>query len=225
MDLLQLARGPLLYFALTIFLFGIACRLYGIWRFGAKLALSAPRATDTASAGIRTVFSRMLPRKGFHPSATLATINPYIYHIGLAIVAFGYLPHIDFVKRLTGLSWPALPDWVMYVSAGATIVSLGIALLYRLTDPVLRLISGADDYITWIVTMLPLLTGMAVILEPSGAVHSRAGVAYPLPLALHLMSLELLLAWFPFGKLMHAFLVFAGRFQLGAFLARRGVRA
>ncbi len=225
MDLLQLARGPLLYFALTVFLFGIAWRLSGLWRFGAKPALSAPRATDTASAGIRTVFSRMLPRKGFHPSATLATINPYVYHIGLAIVAFGYLPHIDFVKRLTGLSWPALPDWVMYVSAGATIVSLGIALLYRLTDPVLRLISGADDYITWIVTMLPLLTGMAVILEPSGAVHSRAGVAYPLPLALHLMSLELLLAWFPFGKLMHAFLAVPGRFQLGAFLARRGVRA
>ncbi len=225
MDLLQLARGPLLYFALTVFFFGIAWRLYGIWRFGAKPALSAPRATDTASAGIRTVFSRMLPRKGFHPSATLATINPYVYHIGLAIVAFGYLPHIDFIKRLAGLSWPALPDWVMYVSAGATIVSLGIALLYRLTDPVLRLISGADDHITWIVTMLPLLTGMAVILEPSAAVHVRAGVAYPVPLALHLMSLELLLAWFPFGKLMHAFLVFAGRFQLGAFLARRGVRA
>ncbi len=223
MDLLQLARGPLLYFALTVFFFGIAWRLYGIWRFGAKPALSAPRAADTASAGIRTVFSRMLPRKGFHPSATLATINPYVYHIGLAIVAFGYLPHIDFVKRLTGLSWPALPDWVMYVSAGATIVSLGIALLYRLTDPVLRLISGADDYITWIVTMLPLLTGMAVILEPSAAVHSRAGVAYSVPLALHLMSLELLLAWFPFGKLMHAFLVVPGRFQLGAFLGRRGV--
>ncbi len=223
MDLLQLARGPLLYFALTVFLFGIAWRLSGLWRFGAKPALSAPRATDTASAGIRTVFSRMLPRKGFHPSATLATINPYVYHIGLAIVAFGYLPHIDFVKRLTGLSWPALPDWVMYVSAGATIVSLGIALLYRLTDPVLRLISGADDYITWIVTMLPLLTGMAVILEPSAAVHSRAGVGYSVPLALHLMSLELLLAWFPFGKLMHAFLVVPGRFQLGAFLARRGV--
>src|SRR6266545_7087984 len=139
MDLLQLARGPLLYFALTVFLFGIAWRLSGLWRFGAKPALSAPRATDTASAGIRTVFSRMLPRKGFHPSATLATINPYVYHIGLAIVAFGYLPHIDFIKRLAGLSWPALPDWVMYVSAGATIVSLGVALLYRLTDPVLRL--------------------------------------------------------------------------------------
>src|SRR5712691_8211306 len=136
MDLLQLARGPLLYFALTVFFFGIAWRLSGLWRFGTKRSLAAPRSTDTTSAGIRTVFSRMLPRKGFHPSATLVTINPYIYHVGLAIVAFGYLPHIDFVKRLTGAWWPALPDWLVYVAAGATIVSLVIALMFRLTDPV-----------------------------------------------------------------------------------------
>lgn len=101
----------------------------------------------------------MLPRAGFYPSSTLATVNPYVYHLGLAVVAFGYLPHIDFVKRLTGLSWPALPDWAMYVAAGASIVSLFIALLFRLTDEVLRLISTFDDYFTWIVVMLPLITG------------------------------------------------------------------
>ena len=47
---------------------------------------------------------------------------------------------------------------------------------------------------------------------------------YPGPLTLHLLSVELLLVWFPFGKLMHAVLVFPGRMQLGAMLARRGVR-
>ena len=177
------------------------------------------------SAAARTVLARMLPRRGFHPSATLATINPYIYHVGLAIVAFGYLPHIDFVKRLTGVWWPALPDWLVVLAAGATIVSLGIALLFRLTDPVLKLISRADDHITWIVTMLPLLTGMALILEPSSAVHARAAVVYPVPLAIHLLSVELLLVWFPFGKLMHAILFIPGRAQLGMLNARRGVRS
>jgi len=47
----------------------------------------------------------------------------------------------------------------------------------------------------------------------------------PVRLAVHLLSLELLLVWFPFGKLMHAFLVFPARAQLGRFFARRGVRA
>ncbi len=225
MDLLALARGPLLTLSLTIFFVGIAWRLVGILRFGAKPNLAAPRSGAIASAAARTVFTRMLPRRGFAPSSTLVTVNPYVFHVGLAIVAFGYLPHIDFVQRLTGAGWPALPDWFVFLAAGATIVSLAIALLFRLTDPVLKLISRGDDYITWIVTMLPLLTGMAVILAPSSAVHAREAVVYPVPLAIHLLSVELLLVWFPFGKLMHAILFIPGRAQLGSFNARRGVRS
>ena len=223
MDLLALARGPLLFVSLSIFCVGIAWRLYGMYRLGTKPSLAAPRSTAIVSAAARTVFARMLPRRGFHSSATLVTINPYVYHLGLAVVVFGYLPHIDFVNKLTGAGWPALPDWLVYLAAGATIVSLAIALLFRLTDPVLKLISRADDYVTWIVTMLPLLTGMAVILEPSSAVHARETTAYPATLAIHLLSVELLLVWFPFGKLMHALLFIPGRAQLGAFNARRGV--
>ena len=225
MDLLALARGPLLWLSLAIFFVGIAWRLYGIWRFGTKPSLSAPRRTALASAGARTVFARMLPRRGFHPSATLVTLNPYVYHVGLAIVVFGYLPHIDFVRRLTGANWPALPDWLVILAAGATIVSLAMALLFRLTDPVLKLISRADDYFSWVVTMLPLLTGMVLIAGPSSAVHAREAVLYPGPLALHLLSLELLLVWFPFGKLMHAILFVPGRAQLGMLNERRGARS
>ena len=44
------------------------------------------------------------------------------------------------------------------------------------------------------------------------------------PLAVHLLSVELLLAWFPFGKLMHGFLAVPARMQLAHFLGRRGVR-
>jgi len=220
MSLLELARGPLWTASVAVFAFGIAWRLLALWRIGREPDLSAPRAAGTAGAALRTVFTRMLPRPGFRPSATLVTANPYVYHLGLALIAFGYLPHIEFLRQVAGVSWPALPDAVMYVAAGATIVSLCIALLYRLTDPVLKLISTAGDYYAWVVTMLPLVTGMALIAEPAGG-----GGGDPVRLALHLLSLELLLAWFPFGKLMHAILFVPGRAQLGAFLARRGVRA
>ncbi len=215
MELLELARGPLWYAAATAFVIGVAWRLLGIWRLGAKPLLSAPRSDAT---GVATVFTRMLPRKGFHSSATLATANPYVYHLGLAVVAFGYAPHIAFIQRLSGAHWPALPDGVIYAAAGATIVSLLIALMFRLNNPVLRLISGAGDYFAWGMTMLPLVTGMVLITgEPGGA--------GPVRLAVHLISLELLLAWFPFGKLMHAVLVVPARIQLGRFFTRRGVRA
>jgi hypothetical protein len=44
----------------------------------------------------------------------------------------------------------------------------------------------------------------------------------PLPLAIHLLSVELLFVWLPFGKLAHAFLVFASRGVTGAALTRKG---
>jgi nitrate reductase gamma subunit len=148
-----------------------------------------------------------------------------VFHVGLALVFFGYAPHIAFIHRLTGLAWPALPDWLVYLAAAATIISLLMALLFRLTDPVLRRISGADDIITWAVTMLPLLTGMAVLGDPSAAILARDHPVYRGPLAVHLLSLELLLVWFPFGKLMHAFLVLPARMQLATFFGRRGVQS
>ena len=219
MDLLDWARGPLLAAALLVFCLGCGWRLAALRSLPPAVAAGQPRQPYGRGQAWRAAAGRLAVRQWLPASATLATVNPYLYHLGLALVVFGYAPHIDFIRRLTGLSWPALPDGVMYAAAGATIVSLCIALLYRLTDPVLRLISSGGDYIAWIVTMLPLLTGMALIVKPG------AGAADPTRLAIHLLSLELLLAWFPFGKLMHAFLVVPGRAQLGAFLARRGVRA
>ena len=66
---------------------------------------------------------------------------------------------------------------------------------------------------------------MAVVGEPSSALLGYEQVVYRNPLAIHLLSLELLLVWFPFGKLMHAFLFLPGRMQLATFLGRRGVRS
>jgi len=113
---------------------------------------------------------------------------------------------------------------VMYLAAGATIIALLAALVSRLTNPVLRIISNADDLISWSVTFLPMLTGMALAFEPSAAILARGQVIYPVPLAVHLLTLELLLIWFPFGKLMHAFLFALSRGATGMRFNHRGVR-
>lgn len=226
MDFLDWVRGPLLALSLLVFTAGVAWRGWVLSRLPHGAAPGAPeRQPFGTGAALRAAFTRMLPKGGFHPSATLVTVNPYVFHIGMALVFFGYAPHIAFVRRLTGLSWPALPDLVMYLAAGATVVSLLIALLFRLTDPVLKRISTADDWITWVLTFLPFVTGMAVINDPSSTILARDHVIYRDPLAVHLLSLELLLIWFPFGKLMHAFLFLPARMQLATFFGRRGVRS
>lgn len=224
MDLLDWTRGPLLAAALLVFFAGTAWRLLSLRRLPPARSGGRARQPYGRSQALRAAMGRFAVRSWLPGSATLATFNPYLFHLGLVVVFFGYAPHIAFVRRLTGLSWPALPDAWMYLAAAVTIASLLLALLFRLTDPVLRRISNADDHLTWAFTMLPLLTGMALVGEPSSQLLARESAVFRVPLAIHLLSVELLLAWFPFGKLMHAFLAMPARMQLATFLGRRGVQ-
>jgi nitrate reductase gamma subunit len=139
-------------------------------------------------------------------------LNAYAYHIALALIAFGFAPHIAFIARYFGVGWQPLPDAVTFIATGVAIIGLLIALIRRLSHDVLRLLSNFDDYFSWVVTMLPLATGMALLPQP----------APPVWIALHLLSLELLLVWLPFGKLAHAALVFVSRLRTGADFTRKG---
>ena len=227
MDWLDFSRGPALTVALGVFV------LRTLWRLAGVLLRPRLRDLSTAREGVpsnpvgalRSILRGMWPRREFGPAALVAAVKGYGFHVGLALVFLGYAPHIAFIRRITGLSWPALPAIVMYLAAGATIVSLLLALGSRLTDPVLRKISNADDWITWTVTFLPVITGMVVVAEPSAAILARDHVIYRGPLVVHLLTLELLLIWFPFGKLMHAFLFAFSRGATGMRFSRRGVRA
>jgi nitrate reductase gamma subunit len=224
MELLEFARGPALAAALAIMFAGSAWRLFGIFRLARMPDYSEPRSTALWAGRLHGIASRMWPHPEFRGSTTLATTNGYVYHIGLAIIVFSYLPHIRFIERLTGVHWPPLPEPVFYVAAGFTIVSLFVALLYRLTDPVLKLLSNFDDYFSWFVVMFAVLTGMLAIEHPF-----RPGAPFPPPgqptlVAIHLLAVELLLIWLPFGKLAHAFLVFVSRGTTGAAMARKGAR-
>jgi hypothetical protein len=100
-------------------------------------------------------------------------------------------------------------------------VGLFYALMLRLTSPVLRLLSNFDDYASWTVTILPMLTGMAVLTLSLDSPYPLKSL-YPVPVAVHLLSVELLLVWLPFGKLSHAALVFLCRGVTGAAFARKG---
>lgn len=221
MGLLEFARGPMLAVSFVVFVVGVGWRAYGIFRRPAKIDFSEPRSTAVASGAMRAIASRMWPHKTFRDRTLTGTVNAYAYHIGLAIVVFGFAPHIGFIERFTGIRWPPVPGWIFVASVGMVFVGMINALMARVTSPVLRLLSNFDDYASWTVTMLPVITGMAL---PTLALDSRyPGVPLnPLPVAVHLLSVELLLVWIPFSKLSHAFLVFISRGVTGAAFARKG---
>ena len=97
------------------------------------------------------------------------------------------------------------------------LVVAGVALLVRrVTSPVLNLISNFDDYFSWLMTMLPLVTGLIIPL--------RLGLRYETLLAIHILSVAALFVWLPFGKLGHTFLVFITRGTTGIAFQRRGAK-
>ena len=104
MDLLDWARGPLLYGALTVFTLGTSWPVMAFFRLPATPnAVAPPRHAFGTVKAMSAALMRTWPRRALPQSATLVTLNPYVFHIGLALVFFGYAPHIAFIRRLTGL--------------------------------------------------------------------------------------------------------------------------
>jgi nitrate reductase gamma subunit len=218
MELLEFARGPVLTFAITIFIAGLAFRivsLFALWRTSDSSEGSS-RERPAFMSAVREIIRRMWPQSAYKQRTMFALVNGYVFHIGLAIIVLFLAPHILFFKDLTGLSWGSLPNNVIYAISIVTIVSLVAALAMRFANPAQKIISTFDDWFSWFVTFLPVLTGVIAT--------SHLGARYETLLGLHILSVALLLVWLPFGKLMHFFLVFVTRGQTGAHLSHRGAQ-
>ena len=215
MTLLDFARGPALDWALTIFVVGMLWRLVGVLALRRKKDLSEPRNEGAGFTGaVKMIVARMWPKREFVPVSRLTYLMAYAFHIGLAIVVFGFGPHIAFIKDLTGLSWPNLPTGLITVASVITLAGLIGMLVRRLGNPVVYMLSNLDDWLSWLLTTLPVITGLMAV--------THWGGRYETLLALHILSVEALLIWIPFGKLAHVFFVFISRGTTGAVLERRG---
>ena len=217
MSLLEFARGPALQWSLIIFVFGVLWRIVGVMLLKGKKDLSKPRRDTAVRDGVSTVITRSLPEHQFEKKIRFQHYTGYAWHVALFISVLFFAPHILFFESVLGFGWPNLPNGIILVT-GAIALAILLALLIRRTiHPVLRLISNADDYISVIVVMLPIITGILAF--------AHIGARYETLLAIHFLSVEALFVWFPFGKLMHTALTFPSRFEAGASYGRKGVKA
>ncbi|MGI9316093.1 MAG: hypothetical protein ACR2QW_02075, partial [bacterium] len=84
----------------------------------------------------------------------------------------------------------------------------------RMMHPVTRLLTRLDDHLAAGLTFFAMLTGCLALFE------SYSGLR-----VLHVFSVELLMLYFPFSNLMHAFTFFMSRGSTGAAAGRHGIRA
>jgi nitrate reductase gamma subunit len=217
MTLLDFARGPALQWAMIIFLVGVMWRLTGSLFYMVRDDLTSPRHSGRTMDGLKVIATRSLPAHTFEKRIRFQHYTGYAWHVGLFVTLLFFAPHIMFFESVLGVSWPSLPNSIILVSAAITLAILIALLIRRLSHPVMRAISNADDYISVLLVILPLLSGILAF--------AHMGLRYETMMALHILSVDALLIWFPFGKLIHSALILPSRFQAGATFGRRGVKA
>lgn len=215
MELLAWVRGPGLVIATTIFLVGVLVRFLEMFMLGRKEDLSEARIKNSGSYGLRTIITRTVPDLS-QVSDHIALIAGYVFHIGFFVIVLFYEPHMLLFRNVFGFGWPVLPMWLIDGVTLLTLAALLVALYVRLTDPVRKYLSRFSDYFAWFVTFLPVFTGYLA--------YHRLLLPYNDMLAVHILSVELLMIVFPFTKLMHFFTLFMSRWYNGQMAGRKGVK-
>lgn len=220
MTLLEFARGPGLQWSLAIFALGVIWRLVGSFLLARKRDRSKPAGTSYVKAGMRAMIMRSAPPHELEKNIQFQHYSGYAWHLGFFATLLLFGPHIPFFKQFLGFGWPALPNTVVLVIAGITLAILIALVVRRIVHPVMKQISSTDDWISVFLVILPFVTGFA------SYAHLQIGqIRYEDLLAAHILSVEAMLVWFPFSKLMHMFYAFPARFQVGVAMEHKGVKA
>ena len=215
-ELLMWARGPALQVATVIFLIGILVRILEILVLGRKANLAEARGSAVAG-GLRTIVTRSFPDRGTLRRSTFNVVAGYVFHVGFFVVLLLFAPHILLFQDVLGFGWPSIPTQIIDATTIVTIIALLAVLVHRVQHKVMRYLTRFQDYVVWFVTILPLVTGYL-------AFH-RIGLTPPTLIAIHILSVELLMVVFPFTKLMHAFTLFMARYYNGAIAGYKGVNS
>lgn len=209
-ELLNWARGPGLAYAAVIMVFGLTLRIIEILSLKRPAELAKVRSSGVAD-GFKAILKRSIPEKHCwkYISAT------YIFHIGLLVVIFFFIPHTNLFRDVFGVFWTGWPNYIIDIFTVVSIAAMMYTLVQRQVNPTRRILSRASDYLVWLVTFLPLVTGYL-------AFH-RIGPNYTMMLAMHILSVELLMVLLPVTKLTHAVTFVMARYYNGSSSGRRGV--
>lgn len=221
MTLLEFARGPLFYGALLFFIAGMSYRLIRI----VALRWTADHVPPKKSkfGGVVVSFLKGFLIWPFYPwvrgtfsKRPLTYIAGGILHLGLLLVVFFGTPHMLVWKSLEGYGWPTLPlpviDWVSAI----TIIALVVLLVSRLTDPVMKKLTGTSEVLNLLVVLLPFISGYLLT-------HHLVG-QYEMVQGIHILTVDILLIWIPLSRISHFMFYFFSRGIHGAEFAKRGAQ-
>ena len=217
---LEFARGPFFKVALLVFIAGMAYRIARIIMLGWTKDRVPPRGSKVEGAAISFLKGILIWPFITWVKDTFKR-NPIIYiagglfHLGLFVVLILGTAHMLVWKSLLGFGWATLPlpivDWL----AAVAIVAMIVLFIHRLTNPVMRLISGWPEWLNLLFVFLPMVTGYMM----THHLFFRYEVLY----SLHMLSVNIMLIWIPISRISHFVFYFFSKAIHGADFGKRSV--
>lgn len=193
-EIYNFVSGPLAWLAFILFFGGC---LYRLVRLFMLVKEKEPFIFNYMSwkYSLRSIFHWIIPfgtvnwRR--HPVLTVVT---FVFHIGLVIAPIFLLAHVILLDEALNLSWWALPDAWADVLTVVVIIGCLFFLVRRLTQPEVKFVTSASDFVILTVVAAPFITGFI-------AYHQW--IDYPVMMVLHVVAGEVLLVAIPFTRLSH----------------------
>jgi nitrate reductase gamma subunit len=193
-EIYNFVSGPLAWLAFILFFGGC---LYRLVRLFMLVKEKEPFIFTYMSwkYSLRSIFHWIIPfgtvnwRR--HPVLTVVT---FVFHIGLVIAPIFLLAHVILLDEALNISWWALPDAWADVLAVAVIIGCVFFLVRRLTQPEVKFVTSASDFVILAIVAAPFITGFI-------AYHQW--IDYPVMMVLHVVAGEVMLVSIPFTRLSH----------------------
>jgi nitrate reductase gamma subunit len=210
-------RGPFLKLALWVFFLGIAYRFFRVLFLGIPHDYAKPKGNPYYMAVKKIVIK---PTMGWTFREIFARrainfIGGFMFHIGFIGLTFLVPAHALLWREITGLPIPMMPNIVSDMLAYSAFGSLLVLTVHRALNPVLKLLTGKDEYFANLLIGLILFTGLLAT--------KWAGSGYIWILSIHIFLADLLIIYIPFSRLSHFVYYFLSVGFMGWNAGKRGV--
>lgn len=192
--LYNFVRGPLAWVAFILFFGGIVYRLVSMFWLAKK---KDPVVFEHFSLyyGLRSILHWIVPFANRNSrERPIFTIVTFAFHLCLLVVPIFLLAHVILWEESFGISWWTLPESVADFMTIIVILGCGYFLWRRLTQPEVKFVTFASDYVILAIVAAPFITGFL-------AYHQWLG--YKFWLILHILAGEVMLVAIPFTRLAH----------------------
>jgi nitrate reductase gamma subunit len=219
-NILEFARGPFFQVALLVFVAGMTYRFVRVLALG--WTPDRVQAKGSRVGGVATSFLKGIIIWPFIPWVkNTFSRNPIMYlagglfHLGLFVVIFLGTAHMLVWKSLLGFGWLTLPLPIVDWFAAGAIVAMIALFINRLVNPVLKLLTGPAEWLSWLIVFVPMVTGYMMT--------HHLWFQYETLFSLHMLAVDVLLIWIPLSRISHFMFYFFAKAIHGSDFGKRAV--